>query len=66
MEQTKVFSRDLVVKVCDTKEPGHYNSSLNEKSILESLESPSINKMVGFFTDEVLNKSYLVLEKAGE
>ena len=66
MKHTKVFPRDLVVKVCDTQEPGHYNSSLNEKSILESLESPGINKMVGFFTDEVLNKSYLVLEKAGE
>ena len=66
MKHMEVFPGDLVVKVCDTQEPGHYNSSLNEKSILESLESPGINKMVGFFTDEVLNKSYLVLEKAGE
>ena len=66
MKHKEVFSRDLVVKVCDTREPGHYTSTLNEKSILESLESPGINKMIGFFTDEVLNKSYLVLEKAGE
>ena len=66
MKHVRELSRDLVVKVCDTQEPGHYSSTLNEKSILETLESPGINKMIGFFTDEVLNKSYLVLEKAGE
>ena len=41
-------------------------SALNEKNILQSISCPTINKCVGFFEDQFLNKTYLVLENAGD
>ena len=39
---------------------------MNEKSILQNLDSPYINQYVGFYEDQFLNTTYLVLEHAGD
>ena len=56
----------LVVKVCDVNDIVQQRSALNEKSILENLKCPHINQYIGFYEDNFLNKSYLVLENAGD
>ena len=43
-----------------------HKSAHNEKKILQNLDCSYINKFIGFYEDEVLNKTYLVLEHAGD
>ena len=45
---------------------GQERSAHNEKIILQKLSSPHINSFVNFYEDKVLNKTYLVLEHAGD
>ena len=56
----------LVVKVSDVSDVGQRVAAINEKSILQSLDSPYINKYVGFYEDPFLNMTYLVVEHAGD
>ena len=55
-----------MVKVCDVTDAGQERSAHNEKIILQKLSSPHINSFVNFFEDKILNKTYLVLEHAGD
>ena len=57
--------KDLVVKVCDTSDLGIELSARNENKILQLLNSPNISQYIAFYEDKILNKSYLVLENAG-
>ena len=55
-----------MVKVCDISDTGQEMASQNEYRILQSINCLSINKFVGFYEDQLLKKTYLVLENAGD
>ena len=42
-----------------------HRSAHNEKRILQDLDCNKVNKFVDFYEDLILNKTYLVLESAG-
>lgn len=59
-------SRQLVVKVCDTSDYNKAQAAINEAKILKNIDCDLINQFVAFYEDPEVNKSYLVLEFAGE
>lgn len=59
-------SHKLVVKVCDTSDVNKAQAALNESNILKKIECDLINQLVAFYEDPQVNKSYLVLEYAGQ
>ena len=59
-------SQHLVVKVCDTSDVNKAAAAQNEANILEKLKCDLINNLVRFYEDPQVEKSYLVLEFAGE
>lgn len=56
----------LVVKVCDTSDVNKAQAARNEANILKKINCELINTLVAFYEDPEVNKSYLVLECAGE
>jgi len=56
----------LVVKVCDTSDVGLDISAQNEAKLLQEINCTLVNRIIAFHEDPLINKSYLVLEKAGE
>lgn len=58
--------RKLVVKVCDTSDVNKAQAAKNEAEILMKINCSLINQLVAFYEDPEVNKSYLVLEFAGE
>ena len=56
----------LVVKVCDTSDACLERSAQNEAQILQEINSTLVNKIITFYEDPLVNRSYLVLENAGE
>ena len=67
MEQTEPSIEDpsLVVKVCDTSDPGVLNSIRNEQKILQNLNSKYVNKAFAYYEDPERSSAYLVLEDVG-
>ena len=62
-----INEESLVVKVCYTKdEPSILQAAQNEAQILQCIDNPHINKFVAFYEDPMVNKTYLVLERAGD
>ena len=55
----------LVVKVCDTSDPGVLNSIRNEQKILSKLDCQCVNKVYAYYEDPERNSAYLVLEYVG-
>jgi hypothetical protein len=58
-------ARNLVVKVCDTSDVNKAQAAKNEAIILKRIECDLINTLVAFYEDPQVNKTYLVLEFAG-
>ena len=56
----------LVVKVCDTSDACIERSAQNETKILQEINCTLVNKIIAFNEDPLVNRSYLVLENAGE
>lgn len=52
--------------MCDVADLGQHWSSLNESRILQKLNSAYINDFIAFYEDTLMNKTYLVLEHAGQ
>ena len=60
-------SEKLVVKVCETKgEESILQAARNEAMLLKKIDSKHVNRYVDFYEDPLINKTYLVLENAGE
>lgn len=52
--------------MCDTSEVTKREAALNESNILKIINCDLINQLVAFYEDPDVNKSYLVLEFAGQ
>lgn len=56
----------LVVKVCDTSDENKAQAARNEAKILKKINCHLINQLHAFYEDPGVNRSYLVLECAGD
>ena len=60
-------SEQLVVKVCETRgEESILHAARHEAKLLKKIDSLHINRYIDFFEDPLINKTYLVLENAGD
>ena len=63
----KDIDHKIVVKVCDINDPAKWTAAHNEAKILRKLKGCQlINQMENFYEDSIANKSYTVLEHAGD
>ena len=64
--KTSQDPESLVVKICDTNGEEHQlEVARREAALLKKLDHEAINKFVDFYEDPIVNKTYLVLEHAG-
>ena len=57
----------LVVKVCETRgEESILQAARHEANLLKKIDSRHVNRYIDFFEDPLINKTYLVLENAGD